>query len=160
MSHPPPDERTHYPEAADPTARLMAKLIDAAIAGMLARLAFPFGMVLGLLYLLSADAMGNGQSVGKRLLGLRTVEPSTGLPATVGQSLKRNLDLALLYGLVFIPLLGYVLALVLGVFVLTVEIYAVLREPHGLRMGDLWAQTQVVGRATIRLDQTPEPESP
>jgi len=160
VSHPPPEERTRYPDAAEPTTRVVAKLIDAAIAGMLARLAFPFGMVLGLLYLLSADAMGGGQSVGKRLLGLRTVDPQTGLSVTAAQSLKRNADLALLYALVFIPLLGYVLVVVLGTFVLAVEIYAILREPHGLRMGDLWAQSQVVGRAELRLDHEPELESP
>lgn len=48
------------------------------------------------LYALFADAMGRGQSVGKRLAGLRTVNAATDEPCGYGQSIIRNLVLLVL----------------------------------------------------------------
>ena len=145
-------ERKDYPEPADPVARVAAKIIDVLLAALVARLAPPVGMALGLMYLLVGDGMDGGRSVGKRLLGLRVVQPKTGEVGTVRQSLMRNAHLALLYGLVFVPLLGLILVVVLGTFILAVEIYAIFNDEHGLRMGDLFAETIVVGHAWVRMD--------
>jgi len=145
-------------DAADPYARIAAKLIDALIAAMVGQLVPPFGMLLGLLYLLIADGMNDGRSPGKRLFALRVVDTETKLPATVRQSCLRNVNLALIYFLTAIPLLGLILAVVLGAFVLFVELHAIFRDEEGHRMGDLLAETQVVGGRLVP-DQSFEVDS-
>lgn len=142
-----------FPEPAEPYARVAAKLVDALLAMVLAQFVAPLGMLLGLVYLLVADAMQGGQSPGKRLLNLRVISPRSGRPATVRQSVIRNVDLAVLYVLASFPLLGLVLAIVLGLFVIAVELHGIFRDPKGLRMGDLFAETEVVGEAWQRADQ-------
>ena len=46
---------------------------------------------LGLFYLLLKDSLGQGQSLGKRIYGLRVVDAESGEPCTHRQSLVRNL---------------------------------------------------------------------
>lgn len=151
-------ERQGYPEPADPVARIAAKVIDVLIAAVLARMlpawgGVPLGMLLGLAYLLLADSLDGGRSGGKRLLSLRVINPKTGQLATAKQSFLRNAHLALLYALMFLPLLGPILVIVLGAFIFAVELYAIFQDRHGLRMGDLFADTIVVGQAWISLKE-------
>lgn len=47
-------------------------------------------------YLFLADGMEGGQSIGKRMLGMRVVHQETGRPCTFLQSLIRNLLLSIL----------------------------------------------------------------
>ena len=54
------------------------------------------GAILGALYTLLADGLEGGQSIGKRLVGIRVVSMSTGAPCTFGQSFVRNLLLMIL----------------------------------------------------------------
>ncbi|RMF11920.1 MAG: hypothetical protein D6761_13460 [Candidatus Dadabacteria bacterium] len=156
-----PDKIPPGPEPADPVARIAARTIDLLIAALLSRLSEPFGMALGLVYLLIADGMAGGQSFGKRLLGLRVVDAETFELAGVRQSIRRNAHIALLYALMFIPILGLILVAVLGTFITAVETWAIYHDPRGQRMGDLFADTMVVGEAWIRLpDQELESASP
>ena len=90
--------------------RLAAQFIDGLVAGApaLAALLFTFllprtGVVLilvaalfGVLYTLLADGLEGGQSIGKRLVGIRVVSMATGAPCTFGQSFLRNLLLMIL----------------------------------------------------------------
>ncbi len=74
------------------------------------------------LYFVLSDSLPNGQSIGKRVLGLYVVSKSTGKPCTIVQSIVRN---------VFTPILGVFDAiLILG--------------KKRQRLGDLMANTQVV----------------
>ena len=156
MNKLPPDERQGYPEPADPVTRIAAKVIDLLLAAMLAKLVPPIGMVMGIVYLLVGDGLEGGRSVGKRLLGLRVIHPETREPATTRQSILRNVHLAVLFAFMFLPILGYVLAVVLGTFTLAVELYAIFNDPHGLRMGDLFAESIVVGHAWAPVNQNLE----
>ena len=54
------------------------------------------GVLFALLYTLLADGLENGQSLGKRMVGIRVVSADTGAPCTFGQSFLRNLLLAFL----------------------------------------------------------------
>jgi uncharacterized RDD family membrane protein YckC len=47
-------------------------------------------------YLLLSDSFENGQSLGKRVLGIRVVDATTGQPCTVWQSFLRNILLEVL----------------------------------------------------------------
>lgn len=150
---PPGDERRTWPDPAEPMARVAAKLADAMLAGLVVQALGPLGVVLGTAYLLVADGLHDGQSLGKRLLNLRTINPDTGQPVDWRQSALRNADLAVLLVLASFPLLGTVLAVVLGLFIIGVELHALYREPKGQRMGDLFARTMVVGQAWERLPE-------
>ena len=151
---PPGDERRKWPDPAEPLARVAAKLADAMLAGLVVQALGPLGVVLGTGYLLVADGLHEGQSLGKRLLNLRAINPETGQPVDWRQSALRNADLAVLLLLASFPLLGTVLAVVLGLFIVSVELHALYREPKGQRMGDLFARTMVVGQAWERLPET------
>ena len=51
----------------------------------------PVAIVCCVLYILFADGLGEGQSIGKRLLGIRVVDSRTGAPCTYRQSFVRNI---------------------------------------------------------------------
>ena len=89
------------------------------------------GVFLFVVYLLFADALPNGQSVGKRILGIAVVDGRTGRPCSVAQSFTRNLLLHLL-----------------GIFD-WMSIFGRTRQ----RLGDMLARTSV-----IRVRSAPEPK--
>ena len=90
--------------------RLAAQFLDGLVAGAPALAAFLFMFLLpragiamllvatlfGVLYTLLADGLEGGQSIGKRMLGLRVISMATGAPCTFGQSFLRNLLLMIL----------------------------------------------------------------
>ena len=100
--------------------RLAAQFVDGLVAGAPAVAAFLFmfllprtGIVLilvaalfGALYTLLADGLEGGQSVGKRLVGIRVISMETGAPCTYGQSFVRNLLLMILGPIDWIFILG------------------------------------------------------
>ena len=88
-------------------------------------------------YGLLRDSFKNGQSWGKRLLGLRVVELEGNRPCSKGCSFTRNfLGLSLAFIGVFLPFIGWPLWLV--------EPLAVITSKAGQRFGDRWARVQVV----------------
>ena len=95
---------------ASRTRRLIAQLIDDCIAFLPAVLV---GVVLGgfgrpatalaalvyfcgFVYIVVSDGFPGGQSYGKRLMGIAVVDVESGQPCTYGQSIARNLLLAML----------------------------------------------------------------
>src|SRR5439155_459737 len=85
-------------------------------------------VVAGAVYLLLRDAMW-GRSVGKFFVGLVVISVETGQPCALGASLSRN---------VLLVLPG---ANIAAVFL---EAATIVRDPQGQRLGDRFAQTQVV----------------
>jgi len=110
--------------------RGMARLADIAVAYALAVAAGRAGLVVALLYLLLADGIFHGQSVGKRIFGVKAVYLPTRTDARFRDSTLRNAPLALVVVLRMMP---EPLGLRAGLAGLLVR-----------RLGDVWAQTQVV----------------
>jgi uncharacterized RDD family membrane protein YckC len=132
------------PPKASLFLRSLARLVDIAIAYILYRSTGPAGVVAALLYLLFADGMLQGQSLGKKLFGVKVIYLPTLQGARHRDSLLRNSPFAFVIVLRMMPELG-LKAFILGcAVVLSIEVVRIIREPHGLRLGDLWAQTQVV----------------
>lgn len=73
-------------------------------------------------YFLLSDALPNGQSIGKRILGIYVVSKTTGEPCKLWQSVARNL---------FSPVLGAIDAIV-------------LLGKERQRLGDIFANTIVL----------------
>jgi hypothetical protein len=141
-------EGSPYPKA-DLTLRGLARLVDLVLAFAIANAAREAGPPLAALYLLFADGLMNGQSVGKRLFGVRAmVLPpkggTRGVPAGYRESVLRNAPFALVglfYGL---TLVGWVLLFVVGVPIVAFEAYMAWSDRLGIRIGDIFADTQVV----------------
>ncbi len=120
-----------------------ARAIDLAIAWVLYVSTGPAGVVVALLYTLFADGMLQGQSLGKKLFGVKVVYLPTGQGARHRDSVLRNSPFGLVIILGMMPDLG-LRAFIAGCAVVgTLELVKVIRDPLGLRLGDLWANTQV-----------------
>ena len=146
MTGPRPED-SPYPKA-DLTLRALARLCDLGLAVGVASAAHALGPILAAVYLLAADGLIHGQSIGKRLFGVRAmVRPALrggrGRPAGYRESFLRNAPLALVALFYGIPQFWIVLFLA-GVPIVAYETWRSWKDPLGLRMGDLFADTQVV----------------
>jgi uncharacterized RDD family membrane protein YckC len=81
---------------------IVVYILTSFISGGTASLVMSFLITLG--YFSVFEGSGSGQTVGKRLLGIRVVDFETGLPIPYGRAFARNIG-RLISGLVF--LLGY-----------------------------------------------------
>ena len=140
---------TPVPDSSLLGMRLGALLIDSLIAlPLILPMAIPIlGLFLAMgcgplaaLYWLSRDAFFGGQSVGKKIVGLRVI-CLDGSPFTWGTSAKRNIIYAALF-LMIIPILGIPLGL--GSFIILNIIDIVLVVSTQKRLGDNFANTLVV----------------
>jgi hypothetical protein len=133
-----------YPKAAL-LLRLGARLVDVAVAWGLWVVCGAAGSVVALLFLLLADGMIQGQSPGKRLFGVKVMHLPTRSAARHRDSSLRNAPLALIILLGMMPEgLGLVAGAAGLIVIGGLEGWRVLKDPLGWRLGDMWAQTQVV----------------
>ncbi len=143
-------EESPYPKA-DLTLRILARLADFVFALVLARLHSPLGPLLAATYLLLADGISHGQSFGKRIFGVRAVVISRRAPAGFRESILRNAPFGLVMVFVAVPLLWPVL-LVAGVPIVAFETWQVFDDKLGIRIGDFFADTQVVDAKVFTRD--------
>lgn len=133
-----------YPKASL-WLRLGARVVDVAVAWGLYVVCGAAGAVVALLFLLLADGMLQGQSVGKRIFGVKVMHLPTRSAARHRDSTLRNAPLALVVLLGMMPAPHGLVAAAAGLVVIGgVEAWRVVRDPLGWRLGDTWAQTQVV----------------
>lgn len=130
--------------------RVLAKTADALVAGLFAWLVPVVGSVMAVAYLLLCDGLPNGQSPGKRLLGVKVVHVPTRRSCTVRPSVVRNLPVAAAAAFLLNPYLAIV-----AVPIVLFELYMAYTDALGIRIGDVFADTQVVD-AKIPLE-APQP---
>jgi uncharacterized RDD family membrane protein YckC len=124
--------------------RFIAKAIDLLIFGFLSEMFYPYGFLAGVLYILISDGFFDGESLGKRIIGLRVIMPLDEKRPEFKESLIRNSFLAVPLLFAFIPLVGYFLVATIGIVVYTAEIYFIIKSPEGERLGDRFAFTRVI----------------
>ncbi len=124
--------------------RLLAKFLDLLVVALLATFPGWVGDAAGLTYALVADGLFEGQSLGKKVVGLRVLG-ETGLPCTFLESLQRNLTvgLALVLMLQRVPYVWW-LFWIGGALVLLFEAFLAVTDDEALRLGDRFAHTQIV----------------
>ncbi len=128
-----------YPKA-NTLNRYLAKFIDVLIAVGLSKLLPPVGFFAGLLYIIIADGFFEGQSIGKKLIGLRAIVLAEGKKVGFREAIIRNIPFAIAYTLCLIPYVGWLLAII----IIGLEGVLVIGNEKGLRIGDEIAKTQVV----------------
>ena len=128
---------------ADLLARLIARIIDMLIFAALSNLG-GIGLIAGFLYLLVADGLMNGRSLGKKIIGLKVVQDPGLDAAGYRDSIIRNAPMALLALFAVIPVIGWVFLLTVGVIIIGISLYLVLTDEMGRRAGDIIARTLVV----------------
>jgi len=151
-------EGSPYPKA-DLVLRALARTFDLLLAYALARMAGPVGPLFACVYLLVADGLIHGQSLGKRIFGVRAmVVPrgaTQGRPAGYRESVLRNTPFALLGLFYGVTLVGWVMLFVVGLPILAFESWMVWSDRLGIRIGDIFADTQVVdGKVVTKVEVT------
>lgn len=129
--------------------RVIAKLVDLLIVFMVGAFLPRFiGPLLGFLYSVFADGIQfqglRGQSLGKRLFGLAVVNSLTGKPAAFRESLIRNIPVGLATFFAIIPIWGWVILVLVGIPLMMMEIYLMIRVESQERLGDVMADTRVI----------------
>lgn len=140
---------------ADVVRRFLAYLIDACVGAVVAIVVGvifpPLALVGSALYLAFKDGImfvvtkqdaWKNKSIGKRLLDLEVASDS-GATIDLLLSAKRNLPLVI-GAIVELTILGAWIAGLVGFVVYAVELYFVLTDDRGRRLGDQWAGTQVI----------------
>jgi hypothetical protein len=141
-------EASPYPKA-DLTLRGLARLVDLTLAFAVANAGGKAGPPLAALYLLAADGLMSGQSIGKRLFGVRAMVlpppgATRGVPASYRESVLRNAPFALVSLFYGVRAFGWLLPVIVGVPVVAFEAWMAWRDRLGIRLGDIFADTQVV----------------
>lgn len=126
-------------------ARIFAKFIDILISFLCSLFLGKLGLCLGLSYLMIADSLFNGESFGKKVLGLRVISLIDAESCTFKQSFVRNLP-------VFAPLVftfaegwGGLISFLTLIPIYSIEIYLIIDPKSYHRMGDILAETTVIG---------------
>ncbi|MDF1562246.1 MAG: RDD family protein [Deltaproteobacteria bacterium] len=129
---------------ADLLHRAVARFADLVIAILIGRLVPEIGPLIAIAYILLADGLMEGQSPGKRLGGVKVINTRTNRAARYRESALRNMPFALVGVFAVIPLIGWVLLPLGGLFVAIFESYMAWTDRQGLRIGDVFADTQVI----------------
>lgn len=127
------------------TTRVLAKSIDLLVIILLVKIFHRFGYFLAFLYLCISDTLFEGQSIGKKLLSLKVVSLITGEKCSIKQSILRNLPFSIPLFFAIIPFWGWFFALILSVPLTLLELYLVIKLDSSHRLGDVIADTTVVG---------------
>ena len=133
-------------------SRLIAKGIDLFIVLILAMLFYPFGLILSLFYLCVCDSMYGAQSVGKRFIGFAVISLEDGKPCNTKQSVIRNLPITVPLAFAIIPPWGLIFCSILIIPILLFETYLLFKLDSGHRLGDVMADTTVIGNDPNRVD--------
>ncbi|RJQ45970.1 MAG: hypothetical protein C4538_07595 [Nitrospiraceae bacterium] len=131
--------------------RIIARTIDFIIVAALYEVIPKVGFFAGLTYLLIADGLFEGRSVGKKLIGLRVyVYDNTDnvRACSFRESILRNFPFAVgfvLFGIFnVIPLIGWLFSLLIVAAVVLFESLVLMGSEKGMRVGDELAKTHVV----------------
>lgn len=135
-------------------SRFIARAIDAlvisAIYLLLSVIGRPIAIVTAAIYATLQDSFGAGQSIGKRIIGLRVIDDATGLPCSFAASFFRNVPFLLWVVFATIPTLwGFWILLALPL--VGFEVYLLFVLDSGTRLGDVLGNTRVSEQVDLPL---------
>ena len=131
--------------------RIIARTIDFIIVAALYEVIPRVGFFAGLTYLLIADGLFEGRSVGKKLIGLRVIiynKADKVAACSFKESIYRNFPFAvgfMVFGIFNImPLIGWIFSFIAAAVVVLFESLILLGSEKGMRLGDELAKTHVI----------------
>ncbi len=132
--------------------RVAAKMLDLLVVGLFGLLIpGPFGPLAGFVYSVCGDGLQrwgfSGQSLGKRMMGLRVIRTGDGQPANFKDAMIRNLPVGVATFFAIIPLWGWIICILVGVPLMLVEITLMARMQGEARLGDIMAGTRVLEKS-------------
>jgi uncharacterized RDD family membrane protein YckC len=145
--------------------RYMAKGLDLVILVIctlvLTVIWYPVAAVGAVAYALFHDALNDGVSPGKMIVGLKVIRyPDEGEPITWKISALRNISFAIFTLFAVVPMIGWILMFLVGIPLLIFEAYLLYSLESGYRLGDILAGTRVVSLRDYKETQTQRPEDP
>ncbi len=151
-----------YPKV-DVGNRVLAAVIDGVMSYIIGFIPI-IGAIIGAAYMLLKDGLFEGQSIGKKVMKLQVITEGD-VKADFAVSARRNVIFAIPVIVMIVPVLGWIVAPILGLVILIIELLKVINEPKGRRIGDTWAGTQVIkyeeaGQAIGASPAKPPAESP
>lgn len=127
--------------------RVAARLIDLTILAVLFFMGtviwLPLGWLAAVYYAGIQDSLGDGQSIGKKVIGLQVIEDHSGLPCSIAHSILRNAPLILTVFCLPIPVVG-VLMQFITIPIFCLELYLLVTIDSGIRLGDVMGNTVVI----------------
>jgi len=120
--------------------RTVAKILDFIVIAAAIEILPKAGFFAGLTYLLIADGLFDGRSLGKKLIGLRVISSDTHTPCTFRESILRNSTFGIGYLFYNILWIGWIFIAVISVF----EFIILLGSRDNMRLGDEIAKTIVI----------------
>lgn len=124
--------------------RTAAKILDFILIAAVIEIIPRAGYFAGFAYLLLADGLFDGRSIGKRLIRLRVVSGENSSPCTFRDSILRNSTFAAGYLFLLVPWVGWLLGWSLLLLISAVEFIVLLGSRDSLRIGDEIAKTTVI----------------
>ena len=137
---------------ADLVKRFLAALIDGLIMAIPSFIPV-LGAIVGTAYALTKDAVVfevtkneefRNRSIGKKVMNLEVTLLEGENYVDWATSIKRNLPLSIGVLIMIIPIIGWVIGPIIGLIIGLIECIFVLTDSQGRRMGDKYANTQVV----------------
>jgi len=147
-------------QKAEVFTRILAFMIDVLIAWIPFFIPF-IGAVFGSLYLLFRDGImykitkkdeWKNKSIGKKILNIE-IESLEGKDIDLTISAKRNLPLTIGNFIAIIPVIGWVIGPAVALILAFVELIVFLTNENNRRLGDMWANTQVIKVESLDLEE-------
>ena len=126
--------------------RTVAKILDFILLAAAVELVPKAGFIAGLTYLLIGDGLFDGQSLGKKIVGLRVVSAGTYQPCTFKDSILRNGIFAAGYLVSRVLWIGWILIIMIAAF----EFIILLGSKEKMRIGDEIAKTIVIDNHQVK----------
>lgn len=126
----------------NPLTRTVAKGIDIIIILLFALVLNPIGPIIAIFYSICADGF-EGKSIGKRLVGLQTINVVKKTPAGFKESIIRNIPIGIFIFFASIPIF-WIILIIVAIPLLLLELYLFWTLESGNRIGDILADTQVI----------------
>jgi uncharacterized RDD family membrane protein YckC len=136
---------------ADMFSRFMAAIIDGIIGWTVVIIPF-IGGIIGSFYLLFKDGLmykiidddeWRNRSIGKKLMNLQ-IQTKENKTVDLALSAKRNIPLVIGSIIAIIPVVGWIIGGIIGLIFGVIEFILLMIDKKGRRLGDRWADTQVV----------------
>ena len=126
--------------------RTVARILDFILIAAVAEIVPKAGFFAGLAYLLIGDGLLGGQSLGKKLIGIKVISLDTQTPCTFRDSILRNCTFGIGYLFYNVLWFGWVAIAIIALL----EFLVMLGSKERMRIGDEIAKTIVIDVSRVK----------